>query len=419
MLFKDMKNAEEAFLYFINNSTFNFYLGGNNGITIIAKLNKNVQSCYKYINCYNFNENVNQLLLKIVLIKNNKYNKVSNQKSKKNNNNEKDNNEKDNDEKDNDEKDNDEDEDYSSYIFKFDSNISTNNKELDLASKEEFIHEVNTQVDIYLKSMKYLQPICPPICYAKVYEYNPENKLFFHKILKDNLNLLKIYIRYGIDFDSIGLIAMEYAQDFHQLFHLIKHKHYNIYKNMSRYLLLRLAVETGYNHSDFHKYNILINKNNNQYFDNLDGYPLLIDFSWTQKIPLDTLNIIKEKYKNKQYVEALDILYKMKRRDDINLEEHDVFNWLTKNIYFYSNISKIQKTCQNEEQIDAADPVGYARIIQLQKESDTIISIHSVNQEIDNLINFRNINIENMKKKSSLIPLNNSVKKHMFLGILL
>lgn len=396
MLFKDMKNAEEAFLYFINNSTFNFYLGGNNGITIIAKLNNNVQSCYKYINCYNFNENVNKLLLKIVLIKNNKYSKDSNKENNCKN-----------------------DDDDSSNIFKFDSNISTNNKELDLASKEEFIHEVNTQVDIYLKSMKYLHPICPPICYAKIYEYNQENKLFFHKILKDNLNLLKIYIRYGIDFDSIGLIAMEYAQDFHQLFHLIKDKDYNIYKNMSRYLLLRLAVETGYNHLDFHKYNILINKNNNQYFDNLYGYPLLIDFSWTKKIPLDILSIIKEKYNNKQYVEALDILYKMKRRDDINLEEYDVFDWLTKNIYLYNNIYKSQKTCQNEEQIDAADPVGYARIIPLQKESNPIISIHSINQEIDNLINFRNITIENMKKKSSLIPLNNSVKKNMFLGILL
>lgn len=374
MLFKDMKNAEEAFLYFIDNSIFDFYLGGNNGVTIIAKLNNNVKSCYKYINCYNFNENANQLLLKLVLIKNNKYKKDNNQEPKK------DNNKKNEDRDDYDDSDDDNDDDDSSNIFKFDN--TTNSKELDLASKEEFIHEVNTQVDIYLKSMKYLQPICPPICYAKIYEYNPENKLFFHKILKNNLDLLKIYIRYGFDFDSIGLIAMEYAEDFNQLFYLIKHKYYNIYKNMSRYLLLRLAVETGYNHSDFHKYNILINKNNNQYFDNLHGYPLLIDFSWTQKIPIDTLNIIKEKYNNKQYVEILEILYKMKRRDNINLEEHDVFDWLTKNIIFNNN------------------------------------NINNVNQEIDNLIEFRNISIENLKKKSSSIPLNDSIKQHMFLGII-
>ena len=391
MLFKDMKNAEEAFLYFINNSTFTSYLGGNNGVTIIAKLNNNVQSCYKYINCYNFNENVNKLLLKIVLIKNNKYKKDHNQESNKNNEDrdaedaedaEDDDDDDDNDDAEDAEDDDDDDDDDSSNIFKFNSDSATNNKELDLASREEFIHEVNTQVDIYLKSMNYLQPICPPICYAKIYECNPENKLFFHKILKHNLNLLKIYIGYGIDFDSIGLIAMEYAEDFYQLFHLIKFKHYNIYKNMSRYLLIRLAIETGYNHSDFHKYNILVNQNNNQYFDNLHGYPLLIDFSWTQKIPLDTLNIIKEKYNNKQYVEVLEILYKMKRRDDINLEEHYVFDWLTKNIIF---------------------------------NNDTI---NNVNQEINNLIDFRNIAIEKLKKKTSLIPLNDSIKQHMFLGII-
>ena len=373
MLFKDMKNAEEAFLYFINNSTFDFYLGGSNGVTIIAKLNNNVKSCYKYINCYNFNENANKLLLKIVLIKNNKYKKDDKKDDNKNNG--------DSDDGIDDEGgDGDGDNDDSSNIFKFDN--TANSKELDLASKEEFIHEVNTQVDIYLKSMKYLQPICPPICYAKIYEYNLENKLFFYKILKNNLNLLKIYIRYGYDFDSIGLIAMEYAEDFHQLFYLIKHKYYNIYKNMSRYLLLRLAVETGYNHLDFHKYNILVNKNNNQYFNNLHGYTLLIDFSWTQKIPIDTLNIIKEKYNNKQYVEILEILYKMKRLDNINLEEHDVFDWLTKNIIF---------------------------------NNDTI---NNVNQEINNLIEFRNIAIENLKKKSLLIPLNDNINQHMFLGIL-
>ena len=373
MLFKDMKNAEEAFLYFINNSTFDFYLGGSNGVTIIAKLNNNVKSCYKYINCYNFNENANKLLLKIVLIKNNKYKKDDKKDDNKNNG-------ESDDGIDDEGGDGDGDNDDSSNIFKFDN--TANSKELDLASKEEFIHEVNTQVDIYLKSMKYLQPICPPICYAKIYEYNLENKLFFYKILKNNLNLLKIYIRYGYDFDSIGLIAMEYAEDFHQLFYLIKHKYYNIYKNMSRYLLLRLAVETGYNHLDFHKYNILVNKNNNQYFNNLHGYPLLIDFSWTQKIPIDTLNIIKEKYNNKQYVEILEILYKMKRLDNINLEEHDVFDWLTKNIIF---------------------------------NNDTI---NNVNQEINNLIEFRNIAIENLKKKSLLIPLNDNINQHMFLGIL-
>jgi RIO-like serine/threonine protein kinase len=162
---------------------------------------------------------------------------------------------------------------------------------------------------------------------------------------------------------------MEYAENFKQLFKLMPDKNYETYKNMSRYLLLRLAIETEYNHSDFHKYNILINQEENTYFNSLSGYPLLIDFSWVQKIPSDKLEIIKKYYNEKKYIEALDILYKMKRRDDIDLEEHEVFNWMSKNII---SINKTEK----------------------------------INNEIDNLINLRNTAIENMKKHSALIPLN-------------
>lgn len=348
MLFKDVTNSEEAFLHFMNNCTFKFYIAGNNGVTIIAKLNDNIQSHYKYINSYNFNKDVDKLLLKLVLI--------------------------------NKDKNNDDDDDDT-------TNCSNSNKEfklddkssLDFASKEEFMHEVNTHIDIYLKTMQYLQPICPPICYANIYEYNNKNKLFLHKILRNNLSLLGIYINYGKAFDSIGLIAMEFAENFKQLFNLMPYKNYEIYKNMSRYLLLRLAIETEYNHSDFHKYNILINQDENTYFDSLFGYPLLIDFSWAQKIPLDKLEIIKKYYNEKKYIEALDILYKMKRRDDIDLEEHDIFNWMSKNVI---SINKREK----------------------------------INNEIDNLINLRNTAIENMKKHSTLIPLNDIFKKYMFIG---
>ena len=369
MIFKDKKNAEEAFVYFINNSTFKFYSEGNNGITIIAKLNKNVKSSYKYLNFYNFNQDVNQLLIKIVLIKNNKNSK--HEKSDVQNDAQ---NDAQNDVPKNDvPNDNDNDDEN---IFKLDNKTS-----LDFTTPEEFINEVNTQIDIYLKSMKYLQPICPPICYAKIYHYNEGNKLFMHKILCNYLKLLRIYINYGIHFDSIGLIAMEYADNFKELYGLMKDKNYDNYKNMSRYLLLKLAIDTGYNHTDFHKYNILINKNDDTYFDNLNGYPLLIDFSWAQKIPVNILNTIKEKYNNKEYVEALDILYKIKRRDDINLEEHNVFDWLSKNVKI-NNISD------------------------------------KINKEIDNLINLRNNAIENIKNTSLLIPLNNNVKKYMFSGII-
>jgi hypothetical protein len=362
---EDPKSSDlNAFNHFINNSSFEFHANGNSGITIIATLNNNILSKYKYINSYNeikndggenhqieltnSAEDVKKLLLKLVLIKNIAEEEAcepetSTEKSQ-----------------------------YTDFDFtyssdSYDSDDDSNfyylekNKLLDYTKKEDFIKEVNTQINIYKKTMQYFQPICPCICYANIYDYNYDNKLFLNKILQNNTDLINILNNYGVKFDSIGLIAMEFIQDSKKLFSLMYNQQYPLYKNMSRYLLLQLAIETEYNHLDFHKYNIFINLNSNNYFKDLYGYPLLIDFGWTEKISANNLELIKNYYNEKKYVEALNILYKTTRRDNVNLENFEAFDWLSKNVI-----------CNN------------------------IIDI--TNKEIDNLVNLRNITIGRFSK---------------------
>lgn len=379
MIYNIIHEDNNAFNHYINNSTFEFYNNGNNGVTIIATLNNNILSKYKYINSYNeikengganeqieltnSAEDVKKLLLKLVLIKNitedinniESHLEVSDSSERSQALPEK--------------------SQYVDFDFTYSSDSHDsdddfnflyleNNKSLDYTKKKDFIREVNTQIDIYKKTMKYFQPICPCILYANIYDYNYDNKLFLNKILQNNIDLINILNNYGVKFDSIGLIAMEFIQDSKKLFNLMNNYQYSLYKNMSRYLLLQLAIETEYNHLDFHKYNIFINPDSNNYFKDLYGYPLLIDFGWTEKIAIDDLELIKNYYNEKKYVEALNILYKTKRRDNVNLENFDAFDWLSKNVI-----------CNN------------------------IVNI--TNKEINNLVNLRNITIENFSKASN------------------
>lgn len=343
--------AESAFLYFINNCKFDFFMGGNNGITIIAELNEGIDSCYKYINLYNFNLKANKILLKIVLIK-----------------------------EENEEYNSDDEINYCTYI---DTNNREKTNSLDYASEKTFIHEVNTQVELYFKTIKYFQPICPGICFAKIYEYNNENKLFLNKILHDNSKLKNINNKFGKSFDKYGLIAMEFLESYKPLYLYKSNEKYTLYNNMSRYLLLNLAVETGYNHADFHQNNILINNKNNDYFDGFDGYPILIDFSWAEKISEEKLNMIIKCYNNENYVDALFILYRIKRKDDVDLSQFESFDWFCRNIDY------------NEKIIN--------------------------NIIIDNLVKFRERSIRKIvdiiKNDKIMTFIQNNIKNNMFSGI--
>ena len=182
---------------------------------------------------------------------------------------------------------------------------------LDAVSEDELKNEVNIQTDIVLKTLQYLQPLCPSIVYADIVK-DPikKNSLYEKLIFKadkfDVFKLRKSQIKSGMSMYNVGIIAMELANDSTILYHYSKINPSNkiVAENISRYAILKLALDTEYNHGDFHQGNILIQKDSNYFLSN-DGVPIpispvLIDFGRAAKIPPEVMKLIRENVKNKQ-----------------------------------------------------------------------------------------------------------------------
>jgi hypothetical protein len=203
-------------------------------------------------------------------------------------------------------------------------------------NENDFINEINIQTDIFLKTFSYLQPLCPAIAYSGFLEYkNP--------IQKKIINMLSSQIEDDIDNDydnfkpyfKFGIIVMQLADNYETLgFHLNK----NRYKNNDDilfsclFILIQLALITGYTHGDHHYGNIMYNPNDHTYFGYSHseyGRPLLIDFGRTTKIPSIQMKKIKELAKNHLYLEILRELCKEPIANEFikDSQYHNLYGW--------------------------------------------------------------------------------------------
>lgn len=184
----------------------------------------------------------------------------------------------------------------------------------------EFINEINIQTDVYLKTMQYLQPLCPGIVYADILTRN-ENKSnilnFFPEIPQKFSTFRQKDEEMKVGF---GIVVMELASNYLRFFDFI---HYaddddddddepdidvEDIEQKCRFALIKLALDTGYSHGDHHPGNIMYNNDDTSYFDGRPGRPLLIDFGRSTKIPPTQMNEFKNLCQNKQYFQALDLL---------------------------------------------------------------------------------------------------------------
>jgi hypothetical protein len=304
------KNIDMSFFNFINNSKISYYSCGKNSIILKADLNYNIESPYLHLNHYNFKKPVSQLIIKIIFLSTN----------------------------------------YDPGDDTFLAEIDNKMIELAINEIDMFINEVNIQTNIYFKTYKDFQPICPGIIYANYFKtkdnvikiFNLFMKLATHtntysnnyKSYKTKLtlnNLLTIFMN-NTSFNSIGLIGMEYAENYKIISSFLSNNFdIKIYKNMARFILLKLCLETGYSHGDFHLGNIIINNNINNYIHTILGNILLIDFGYSVKIDVNKLDKIKNYVDKKDYSNALSIIYNIPRVDGLNLTEskYDIyFKWL-------------------------------------------------------------------------------------------
>ena len=283
------KDPETMFYDFINNSDITYLSIGGNGLVFKAVVRGGYISDYKYIDPDLFNQPVTELILKLSL------------------------------------------------MTEFDPTRYTPLKIANMSKYEKdelgnFTNEVNKQTDIFLKSMEFLQPLCPAIVYSKMLLTQHDKDKLINTILGINPLLGSNAIPYdgihirldqpllvSMPIIKIGIIAMECATGYDSLSRFLRSGISAVKKieliNFSLFIVLKLALDTGYSHADFHSGNIMINPRLN-YFEGIPGRPMIIDFGYTTKIPKPDMDIMKEFVRNGDYVRALKQLCKVNRADD-------------------------------------------------------------------------------------------------------
>lgn len=301
-IFIDTSNKTEAFTKFIENSNITFLSKGSNGFIFVATLRDNniENSFYKSINPYHFKQPVTKLIIKICIVSTST------------------------------------------------ENVVINDKSISPTTEEDFMDEINIQTDVFLKTISYLQPICPAIVFSEITENNkyvstllnnyvrmpnerttvsnPEQ--LFNKIINDRL--------------SYGIIGMEFAYGYQLLYRYIPESNNpELILNMDRnelqnkiiylyyayYILIELAIMTGYHHGDFHSGNILINNNDNTYFTGFTGSIFLIDYGLSKKIPPNTMKHIKKLYKIGKYSDILTQLCAVPLKKGIKLKDYPKYDY--------------------------------------------------------------------------------------------
>ena len=285
---------------------------------------------------------------------------------------------------------------------------------------DEFQNEINIQTDIYLKTVEYLQPLCPAIVYADILPTFTEIvNLLIIKIssipLRYQLNALK---NSNVEF---GLIGMEFMKDGTPL-HNTEINETQL--NVSRFALLELAIKTGYNHNDFHKGNIMIETTTN-YFADMNMRAILIDFGRAAKITPDVLQEIKEHVANKEYISALKLLCSFKSSYSLihNPRYNSYYGWTCGNyntddpVYF----EELSKSIQKENGGDLGTIKKYIK----NAEKTNICELS--NGEIDHLYTLReqaiDINVQKMDElhsedaKYPLLPVSNTIKNSLYNGM--
>lgn len=292
-------------------------------------------------------------------------------------------------------------------------------------NERDFINEVNLQCMFYLKSMEYLQPICPGIVFSNIYKESKETekllsilyenadseytKSFLNNIIYKYLN--KIYANLTV----IGMEYVETSEKAETLWsYIIRYydsnqknelkEQYELYINMGRFIVLYLTLRTGYTHGDFHCSNIMINKNDTTYFQGYNGSPVIIDFGYTQKLEESKFNEFFNLCEEKKYVEALRLLCSIDRTDGLVMNKKDYtkqYGWICGN---YNLLDEKQDT--DEE---------YWNKTNLELENLFKSRVSSIHEIVDEF----KIKHENEPDKYPLLPLSREfIFNRIFKGVI-
>lgn len=278
--FPNINTRSEIINYFIRNSSFKILTNTSiSCLTIVAKLNPGISTPFKTMRSNNFELDIRKILIKIM---------VTNYDLSK-----------------------------SIFITRSGRPLSHNRSGIEIQSMPRFIHEIETQINIYKKSLisnySLLDPICPAILHFEdtlsdeIYDiiYNNLNENgkyaleFIKKMATDTefFNPAKIkflknkYNDVNIPSENykISTIIMEYMDDYEIAANINTwHPNYSFLMKTAQYEFMQLNNEFHYFHGDSHFGNFMINPNYPYFYDNHTnrvnkGKIIIIDFGRTIK----------------------------------------------------------------------------------------------------------------------------------------
>ena len=321
ILQNDIYTPEEAFNKFLDKSNIEYLNSGGSGIILKAQFIGDIsETPYYTFDSINISSPVTEIVIKIVLLNELILPDKSNLKN---------------------------------------FNWSFNGSTLLQDNYNGFINEINTQCDVVLKTVGYLEPISPTIVYSDILTNNSDIQTFINilynksrndenikKLIKDLLVILNrqyFYKDEKMSKSKIGFIVMELvtpnfnsmrnmflrtykkikndsvfkklAESFsgmtidkiyenrnfkelnNRVYELSTLYNFELYKNMARWLLIELACKCGITQADFHFGNFLIDPIYKGYFeDKLINEPIDVYFS------LSPINInVEGKSPNKRF----------------------------------------------------------------------------------------------------------------------
>jgi hypothetical protein len=290
-------DARSAFMHFLSNSRINYLSEGSFGTAMVLNLTRNdIESEYMSIRAGPYGYDVRRILVKFV-------------------------------------------------------DVGPDSVAPGIDSRQAFVDEVNTQTDIYMKTVDYLQPLCPAVLYAGIFkneedvssstsnssssstdERTIESSKWLWDIIENgppsanSAGFNKMMAYKGLP--EFGIIAMEFAGGFdtvHRCIHTnpeFKSNFNRVYIWQAIWMIIDLAVQTGYNHGDHHLGNILVDTKSHLYFKGVPNEWMLIDFGQTKMLQTSVIEKIRELYDSKKYLKIMEILYDTPRLDGLFMQKY-------------------------------------------------------------------------------------------------
>jgi hypothetical protein len=257
----DVENMESNFIAFLNNSTIEFLSQGTYGMAFRATLIPEASSPYKKLDVEQYGAPVTSIIIKLSVL------------GYKN---------------------------------------SLNLMGYDLISPieiDEFANEVNIQTDIFLKTMETMKPLCPAIVFSKAFE--GDTTILDSLVSKQpRLQDLKMIRKYATGYTIIGMELMESYVTAHKYIQEYNKRGQELLVNMTAFILIELALRTGYTHADFHNQNVMINPSDPTMFSGLGMSIILIDFGLARKLSQKEMTRLKEYTKKNDFENAMNWICK-------------------------------------------------------------------------------------------------------------